>query len=299
MSSSTERTTDSPERTDESVLRRLLSHRRQRQVWNYGLNLLTALIGVLIVFPLFWMVSTSLRPRSALFTRPAPILPTPLSFEHYEILLTTSDVPTFFVNSVVVGVGVVTITTVAATLGGYGLTRIDIPLKKTVAKGILFGYMFPSILLSIPMFIFWRQLGIINSYVGLILAETAIALPFSLWLMWKFFQTVPISLEESAQMAGATRFRAFYEIALPLAKPGITAIALFSFALSWGAYTIPKIIMSDAAKWPLTVGLDTLIRQNSVMWGQIMAASTIMIIPPLLFIFFLQKSLLRGFRVAN
>jgi len=194
-----------------------------------------------------------------------------------------------------VALGVVFLTTVSATLGGYGLARIDIPRKQSFARMILFGYMFPAILLAIPMFIFWNELGIINSYIGLILAETGVALPFSLWMMWKFFQTVPESLEEAAQMAGATRFRAFYEIALPVAKPGIVAIAIFSFAGSWNAYTFPRIIMVDTEMWPLTIGLYSFTVQESILWGQLMAASVLTLLPPFLFIFVLQKYLLAGF----
>ena len=164
---------------------------------------------------------------------------------------------------------------------------------------ILFGYMFPPILLSIPMFIFWRQIGIINSLPGVILAQTAIALPFSLWLMWQFFQTVPYSNEESARMSGATRFQAFRDISLPVAKPGIIAISLFAYAVAWNSYTIPLILLPDSTLWPLTIGIQSYQVQHQVLWGQIMAGSVLMLIPSFLFVFFLQKYLLRGFRLSE
>ncbi|MFC6989703.1 carbohydrate ABC transporter permease [Haloplanus sp. GCM10025708] len=174
-----------------------------------------------------------------------------------------------------------------------------LPQKRTFARTILFGYMFPAILLAIPMFIFWRQLGWINSFIGLIFADTAVSLPFSLWLMWKFFQTVPYSLEESAYMNGATRFRAFYEIALPMAKPGMVAVAVFSYAIAWNEFTIPSVLMVSSDKWVLTIGLYSFTVQNSILWGQLMAASAMTIIPSFLFVFFLQKYLLRGFRAGG
>jgi multiple sugar transport system permease protein len=192
---------------------------------------------------------------------------------------------------------VVSLTVAAATLGGYGLSRIDIPKKKFFAYGILFDHTFPSILLSIPLFIFWNELGIINSYIGIILAETAKTLPFSIWLMWKFFDAVPVSLEESAIMAGATRFRAFYEIALPRAKPGIVAIAILAFATSWDEFTIPKILAPSQDMWVLTVGLLSLTQQQTVLWGQMMAACSLILIPSFLFVFFLQEYLLTGLRM--
>lgn len=253
----------------------------------------------LIAFPLFWMFSTALRPNSQMFTQPIPIFPRTLTLKHFTTIFTETAFVTFYKNSIIVAVGVVLTTTVTATLGGYGLTRLDIPFKKTFARTILFGYMFPPILLSIPMFLFWRELGIINSYVGLILAETAISLPFSLWLMWQFFQTVPESLEESAQMSGASRFRAFWDIALPMAKPGMVAVAVFSYAVSWNAYTMPKVLMTNLEKWPLTVGVHSLTQQHQVLWGQVMAASALIILPAFVFVYFLQKYLLRGFEAGG
>lgn len=278
---------------------RRLSHPQRRLVKKALFYLLLAGALVVYLFPIVWMFDTAIRPPSDMFAKPVHLIPAGVSLVHIEGLL-AGRFPLWYFNSIVYALAVVVVTVIASTLGGYGLTRIDIPYKRQAARFILFGYMFPSILLAIPMYIFWRQLGMINTYYGLILAETATALPFSLWLMWKFFQSVPYSLEESAQMSGATRFRAFYQVALPMAKPGITAVAVFSYALSWGAYTIPKIIIaSDRTKWPLTVGIDTLTQQNAVMWGQVMAASVIMVIPPLIFIFALQRVLLRGFRVGG
>lgn len=279
----------------------ILPYRTRKRLFTLLQNVLT-LIGVLIViFPIFWMLSSALRPNSQLYTSPAPLIPREFTLEQFRRLLDPGYVNfvTYYINSVIVSAGVVTLTTVISTLGGYGMTRINIPYKQAFARIILFGYMFPPILLAIPMFIFWRRLGLVNSYLGLVFAITAVSLPFCLWLMWKFFQTVPISLEESAQMAGATRFRAFYEIALPMAKPGIIAVSLFSFSIAWNAYTIPKIIMPSSDKWVLTVGIDTLTLADQVFWGEIMAASVLAMIPPIIFVFLLQKYLLQGFRAGG
>jgi len=276
-----------------------LSFRRRKSV-RKALFYTILISGLLvIVFPLFWMFSTAFRPPAEMFSRPIPYLPKSFTLTHFETLLYDSNFLLYYKNSIIVAVGVVLLTTVTATLGGYGLTRLEIPYKKSFARSVLFGYMFPSILLAIPMFIYWRQIGMINSYIGLILAETALSLPFSLWLMWKFFQTVPLSLEESAQMAGASRFRAFYEIALPMAKPGMIAVAVFAYAGSWNAYTIPRVLMPDSSKWPLTVGVYSFVQQFDTSWGAVMAASALILIPSFLFVFFLQKYLLRGFRAGG
>lgn len=276
-----------------------IPYRRRRQLVRAGFYVVLAVAVAVIVFPLFWMFSTALRPNAEIFTKSAILLPQTWSLEQYASILGNSDFLRYYQNSLIVALGVVLVTTTFATLGGYGLARISIPYKTTFARGILFGYMFPAILIAIPMFIVWRELGIINSYLGLILAETAISLPFSLWLMWKFFQTVPFSLEEAAQTMGASRFRAFYEVALPIAKPGMIAVAIFSYAISWNAYTMPRILLPDSDKWVLTVGIYSFTQQNSVMWGEVMAASSMVVLPAFVFVYFLQKYLLRGFEAGG
>lgn len=276
-----------------------VKYRLKTRAIRYLGHLLMLFALLIIVFPLYWMFSSATRPAQELFQRSKPIFNAEFTFVHFNHILfeSTTNVVGFYKNSLIIAFGVVLIATMAATLGGYGLSRLDIPYKRVFARGILFGYMFPAILLSIPMFIYWRELGLVNTYIGVILAEAAGALPFGLWLMWKFFETVPKSMEESAYTAGASRFRAFFEIALPMAKPGIIAVAIFAYASSWDQYTIPKVILSDSELWPLTVGIYTFTQQYDVLWGQLMAASALTVIPAFFFVFFLQKHMLRGYRL--
>lgn len=259
------------------------------RIWELFLNFLTLLVVVVIAFPMYWMVNSSLQYVGEVYNIPAPLLPLEPTFNHFTTLFTETSFPSFYVSSIVLTVGVVTLTTAVATLAGYGLTRYRFPYKRTFARSILFGYMFPPILLGIPMYIIWRQVGLINSYPGTILAVTGTGLPITIWIMWQFFQTVPVTLEESAQMSGASRFRAFYEIALPIAKPGIVAIATFSYAHAWGAYTIPKILIVNDELWPLTVGLDSFVTAQEILWPQIMASAAMALIPSVLFLYFLNE----------
>ncbi|MDX1744902.1 MAG: carbohydrate ABC transporter permease [Halobacteriales archaeon] len=269
---------------------------RIRRIVLHRIPLLIALL--IILFPVYWVFNSAFLPQDELYRVNPKLFPTEPTLDNFYNLVDNTHIIQYYLNSLIMSFGVVVLTTVISTLGGYGLTRIDIPLKKTFARGILFGHMFPAILLAIPMFIFWRSIGLINSYVGAIFAITAISLPFSLWLMWQFFQSVPYSLEESAQMAGAPRFRAFYEIALPLAKPGMIAVATYSYAVVWNQFTIPIIILPNEQYWPLTIGIFLFTKTDQILWPQIMAAIVMTIIPSLLFVYALQKYLLRGFRVS-
>lgn len=278
---------------------RSLNYTTRERLLHWSFNVMLGVALLVVLAPLFWMFSTALRPQTQLFDLPTSLLPQNLTLEAFRRVISGSNFLTWYMNSILVSAGVVMLTTVTATLAGYGLTRISIPFKKTFARVILFGYMFPAILLAIPMFIFWRQLGWVDSQFGLVLAETAISLPFGIWLMWKFFQTVPVSLEESAQMAGASRFRAFYEVALPMAKPGMVAVAVFSYAVSWNEFTMPSVLLVSNESWVLTLGLYSFTQQNQVLWSQLMAASALTVLPSFLFVYFLQHNLLRGFRAGG
>lgn len=259
------------------------------RLWGYFLNVLTIAVIVAILFPMYWMVNSALLPVEKVYNVPTAWFPIEPTLEHFEVLFNDTNFLTYYVNSIILTVGVVTIQTVASTLGGYGLTRIKFPYKRLFARTLLFGYMFPPILLSIPMYIIWREVGLINSYVGTILALAGASIPVTLWIMWQFFQTVPYSLEESAQMAGASRFRAFYEIALPQAKPGVVAIATLSYATIWSSYTIPKVLLPDSDLWPLTLGLDAFVQQAEILWPQIMASAAMALIPSFIFLYVLQS----------
>ena len=291
-----------PETPDDAANRMtadgVLSYRQLRLLKKVGLGSAIALVLAVILFPILWMLHTSVRPQSQIFIESIPLVPDVISLVHYRTLLFETAFPRFYANSIVVSLGVVSLTVVLSTLGGYGLARLDFRFKRKFARLVLFGYMFPAILLSIPMFIIWTEINLTNNLFGLVLAETALSLPFSLWLMWQFFQTVPQSLEESARTSGATRFQAFKDVAIPLAKPGMIAVALFSYAVSWNEYTIPKVLMSDRSKWPLTVGLFTLSEGQRVFWGQIMAASIMIVLPAFVFVVVLRKYLLEGFRTS-
>jgi multiple sugar transport system permease protein len=276
-----------------------IPRQHRRQLKTIGFYLLIVLVIAVLIFPLYWMVVTALRPENQIFAKDAILIPNTLVLDNFINIFADSDFVTYYKNSIVVSIGVVSLTTVLATLGGYGLSRMESRLRIVFARGVLLGYMFPPILLGIPMYILWRQIGVLNTYIGLILAETALALPFSLWLMWKFFQTIPYSHEEAAQVMGASEFRAFYDVVLPLSKPGFISVAIFSYAISWNAFTIPKIILTNSDRWVLTVGIASFTEGFMIVWTKVMAASAMTILPAFIFVYFLQKYMLRGFRAGG
>jgi multiple sugar transport system permease protein len=158
--------------------------------------------------------------------------------------------------------------------------------------------MFPPLLLSIPMYQIWREIGMLNSLFGLVLAEASLPLPFGIWTMWLFFQTVPLDFEESVWMAGGSRWHSFKDVALPQAAPGMVAVGIFAFQSSWNNYTYPKVLISEDALRPLTTGITQYALQNYVFWNQVMAVVFTIIIPAFLLVYFLQKYLLEGYKAT-
>ena len=161
---------------------------------------LVLLLSVLVVvaFPFYWMLLTSITPREALFKPPYKFFRLDFSLGNYRELLFATEFLTYLRNSLIAAAGAIVLNVVAATLAGYGLTRFAFAGKKGFAFGTLFSYMFPPILMVIPLYILFSALQMRNSYLGLILAHMAISLPLNIWLMWQYFQIVPLSLEEAA-----------------------------------------------------------------------------------------------------
>lgn len=272
---------------------------RRSRLWRYVLYGLMVAMSIVYFFPIYWMSKSAFQPRQELYSQEIFYLPREFTLENIQLLLFDSQFPTFYKNSIIVAIGVMVVTLVTSTLAGYALTRVDLPGKRLIAQTTIFSYMYPPILLVMPMFLLWFAIGMTNTYIGLILAQSALTVPFSIWLMWQFFQTIPISLEESAWMYGSGRLRSFFEIALPLAKPGLVAVAIFSFAVSWNDFTMANILMQAPEMRTLPVGVLFFTESNAVDWGAILSASLFIAIPPLLLVYFLQQYLLRGFRLTT
>lgn len=253
-----------------------------------------AVIVVAVGFPLYWMTASSFMPPTELFARVARLLPAAPTLQNYRELLERTAFPTYFRNSTVVAV-IATVGAVAlATLAGYGLTRFEFPGKTWVARSVIFTYMFPPILLSIPLFVLLKQIGLVNSHLGLALAHMSFALPFAMWLAMIFFQAVPVDLDEAAMVDGASRLGALWRVVLPLATPGIVANAVFVFVLSWNDYLFSVVLVVEETQKTLPVGVAGFADSTSVEWGLMMAGGVLITLPILLGFAVAQRWLIHG-----
>lgn len=246
------------------------------------------------VFPLLWMLSTSLKPPREVLATPPVLIPITPTLENFTRLLTETAFLTYLQNSVVVSGVTVALTMVVGAAGAYSLTRFAFRGREAVAKLILCTYMFAPIMIVIPIYILARKLGIVNTHTALVLAYSSFCLPFSLWLLRAFFQSIPVELEEAAFVDGAGRARALAYVVAPLALPGLIATSIFTFTLAWNDYLFVLILIASAELKTLPVGVQDLFAAAVVDWGLVMAAGVLITIPALAFFMAVQRHLVAG-----
>lgn len=244
------------------------------------LSLYTAAIVIAIYsgFPIYWMIISSLREPTSLLST-VSLMPGPFTLEYYRNLLELTDYPTHFMNSVIVAVVTVVVTMIFSIMIAYAVTRQRIRGKKLIVGAMLYAYMFPPLLIAIPMFTIFARLGLSDTLIGLIASHLTLTLPLGVWFLWGFFKGMPFELEEAAMVDGCTRLGAFLRVVLPLSLPGLITVAIFSFLLSWTDYTFALIMIGSDANKTLPVGLASMVGSFDLRWGEIMAGSTLIALP--------------------
>lgn len=259
-----------------------------------GLYAAAVALFAVAAFPLFWMLSTSLKPSAEIFATPPRLVPLHPTLQNFARLLADTSFLTFFTNSVVVSVATVALTLTVSALGAYGLTRYDFAGREKVAGFILLTYMFAPIMIIIPFYILVKQLGIVNTRLALVLSYTTFCLPFCLWLLRAFFESIPLELEEAALVDGAGRPRAVWHVVLPLALPGLIAAGIFTFILAWNDFLFALVLITSDELKTLPVGVNDLFNATIVDWGMIMAAGVMITAPAVVFFVAVQRHLIRG-----
>ncbi|MBW7885977.1 MAG: carbohydrate ABC transporter permease [Caldilineaceae bacterium] len=262
-----------------------------RLVLSYGLLFLIALS---FLYPFALAITTSFKTLPEINLRPVALIPETFTLEGYERMFAL-NVSRWAINSFIIA-AVVTVTTVLfSALAGYALSRIRFPGSRVVFLSIIGTLMIPGIVMLIPMFIILKTLGMIDSYSGLIVPKMVTA--FGVFLMSQFFESVPPELEEAARMDGADRFRTFFQVVLPLARPAVVALVIFSFQGSWNEFMHPLIVITTSQDlYTLPLGLALLrggIGQN-LQWNALLAGSMLTTVPMALIFFFFQRYFIEG-----
>ncbi len=259
-------------------------------------NVMVWAVVLTIAFPLFWIISTALRPETELFQRPPALLPGTVTFEHFRRLVMDTPFPIYFRNSAIVALGTTVMVIIVGSLGAYSLSRFRYRGRSAIAKVVLLTYLMPSVVLFLPLYLIMAELGLVNSLFSLVLAYMTFALPFALWLLRSFIDAIPVETELAAMVDGASRMGAFFDVVLPQALPGIISTALFTFILAWNEYLYALVLTNRDSEKPLPPGVITMLTSSyNIEWALLMAASVLMSLPLILSFAFMQKHLTRGF----
>ncbi|MGN6774838.1 carbohydrate ABC transporter permease [Rhizobium sp.] len=270
--------------------------RRLRKV-AYLTGLFLAML--VICLPGFWIVISSLRPTVEIMAKPAVWIPQELSLEAYRAMFSgvgQGGIPVwdYFRNSLIISITSTAIALVIGMSGGYAFARFRFAGKSAVFLGLMLTRSVPGVALSLPLFMVYARLSIIDTHFGLILTYVALNVPFTIWLIDGFFRQVPKDLAEAAQIDGCTRWQAFWQVEFPLAGPGIASAGIFAFLTCWNEYALASQLTRSVDSKTLPVGLLDYTAEFTIDWRGMCALAVVMIIPALALTFIIQKHLVSG-----
>lgn len=258
------------------------------------LQLAAAAGTTILLYPIAWMVSTSLKPRGEVFRYPPQWIPDQWSLAAYASAL-SGPIARFLLNSIVVAAGTAALATIAGALAAYAVSRRGSGAGRAILFLLLASLAFPLPLLMISIYQLFVAAGLLDTYLAVILGHTVLVLPVAVWLLKGFFDSLPIEVEESAYVDGANALQIIRHIVLPMARPGLTAAAIYCFVTSWNEFIIGLTFTSSTAMRPLPTGITLLFLQElQYQWPEMMAVATLATVPILLLFAVFQRNFVEG-----
>jgi len=261
-------------------------------------NFLLWIVAVIMIYPIVWMVTSSLKSSREIFTSPGA-LPKHWIWGNYTEAWFSGKFNFYFFNSFLISISSVMIILFAASLAAYALSRFEFRGRDMIFYIFMGALMIPRQVIIIPLFVFTKQVGLCNSRLGLTLVYAAFWLPLSLLILRAFFLTLPKEIEDAAIIDGCSRFRVFWNIMLPMVKPALAATAVFSFVYSWNEFLFALIFLRDDIKKTLPIGLTTFVGEHETNYPLLFAGLSISTIPMLVVYFILHKQITKGLTTAG
>jgi len=271
-----------------------MSRQTRERIGNAATYAVLSVASVIALGPILWGLTTSFKTSAGVVAMPPQWLPAPITLENYRLVLLNSSLPRCFLNSFIVAVCGVLLTLAVASHAGYAAARYRFPGKNGLLLMILATAMIPGISIMAPLYIVASQVGLHDTYWIQILIYSAWQVPSIVWLIRGFLESVPPDLEEAAMIDGCSRLRAFYQIVLPIAQPGLAAAAILVFVYIWNDFLIGAAFTVTEQMRPMQVGLYLFIRDSGVEWGRFMAYTMIGLIPILALFVALQRRFIQG-----
>ncbi|ERK69213.1 carbohydrate ABC transporter permease [Leifsonia aquatica] len=258
-----------------------------------GKGVLVALLLVFTLFPVYWMLSSAFDKRAS--SGGQSLIPQEFTLDNFAYVLTKGGFDVFLRNSLIVAVAVVVISAVLALLASVAVARFNFKFRTAMLFMILSVQMVPLEALVIPLFVQVRDLGLLNQLLGLIVVYVALSLPFGIWMLRGFVAAVPVELEEAAYLDGASWWRMFRSVLFPLVMPGLVATSVFAFITAWNEFIFAMTLLGGASdNYTVAIGLKQFFGEHTNEWGYVMAASTIITIPVMMFFVLVQRRLSSG-----
>lgn len=272
--------------------------RRSTTASRWGLALLQVLLAIVILLPFFWMVSVSLKPADEPFAIPARLWPENPTLANY-VTAFRPEFRQYFINSLIVSLSTVVITVTLGLLAAYAFTRFQMRLLTIAMTLVVVTQMFPASAIIIPIYKMMKGAGLLNTYVSLVIAYVTVTLPVAIWMLRGFLAKIPVTLEEAAAIDGAGPLRAFWQIIVPLCRPGIAATAVFVLIVTWQEFLFALSFTSTKEMRTLPVGVNDFIGQYGIRYGELMASSVLISLPVVLAFFVLQRQFVAGLTAGS
>jgi ABC-type glycerol-3-phosphate transport system permease component len=276
------------------------SARRIKRTRKIALNGVGLIVALLVLFPIFWMISTAFKPSGEIYSLTPHPLPAHPTLGNFTEVINGSAAGaggtfwTFFRNSIFVTLSAVVLASALSLLAAVAVARFRFRLRTSFLIMLLIVQMVPGNALVIPLFLDFRALNLLDSLTGLILLYAGLALPVSIWLLRNFVATVPKELEEAAAIDGASSARIFWRILFPLVWPGLVAVSTLAFITAWNEFVFALTFLSSQGHYTLPIYIGYFFGRGSAAWGPIMAAATLYTIPPVAFFLIVQRRMVGG-----
>ena len=257
-------------------------------------NIYLLLLCFFAVFPLLWIIISSIKGKGELTGNPTAFLPKVVTLEYYRHVIFDLGFIVNIRNSVIISLATTGIAITISALAAYGIVRFFPKIGTVLSKVLVTTYIFPPILLAIPYSIVMAKLGLTNTRIGLVLVYLSFSIPYAVWLLVGFFKTVPIGIEEAAKIDGANKIQVFMQVVIPLVAPGIVATAIYTFINVWNEFLYSLILINDTSKMTVAVALRSLNGSEILDWGDMMAASTLVVVPSIIFFCLIQNKIAGG-----
>ncbi|NGP18525.1 carbohydrate ABC transporter permease [Devosia aurantiaca] len=254
----------------------------------------SAVLVLVCLFPFWWMGLSSIKTLRELYTIPPIWWPSMPTLDNYYTVLFESNIPRYFLNSVVISLGSTFLAMILAIFASYGFARFDFKGKPLLQSFVLVGQLLPTAAIIVPLFVTLRVLGLVNTYWGLILVYMIITLPLSVWMLTSYFRAIPVELEEAAIIDGASRLGVLFRITLPLSIPGLISVLVYAFVTTWNEFIFALVFATDSSVKTLPIGLAEFSTEFNTDWGAVMAASVVMTLPIAILFLSMQRLFVGG-----